>query len=253
MIDDEELTQRLSRAGARQRSVAVVPPGTVSLLVADTRRRAESRSLRRKMLAGIGSVAVLGSGIVAAPAAAEVIQQFLAQTGIVFGGSEVIEDSEFVDTSASDLGAYLESIYPEDLPLAPGQTPEGVIEHVRAERSAQPGITQKVDLVRSLEHAAYIGWIDEWIAANEVGDTERMATAAAMIADAATWPAFVATDAGGVTYMMSRYAEAVAAGDVDAAQELAQVEGADSWDGVDRAEQPGSYSSRFYDEYEAAQ
>lgn len=252
MIDDEELTQRLSRAGAAQRSIAV-PPGTAALLVAETRRRAESRSLRRKMLAGIGGVALVGGGIVAAPAAAEVIHQFLTQTDIVFGGSDVIEDSEFVDTSAPDLGAYLESIYPQDLPLAPGQTKEGVIEHVRAERSAQPGITQKVDLLRSLEHAAYIGWIDEWITAHKVGDTDRTATAAAMIADAATWPAFVATDAGGVTYMMSRYGEAVAAGDADAAQELAQVEGAASWDGVDRAEQPGSYNSRFYDEYQATQ
>lgn len=252
MITDEELSRRLGREAA-SRQTGKVPNGVIALLVSDARSEVESGSLRRKILAGAVGVAVVGGGLVAAPAAAEVIRHFLAQTDIVFSGTEVVEDSEFVDTSASDLGAYIESIYPAWLPLAPGQTREGVIEQVSGARAAEPGIGQEVGLRRDLEHAVYVGWIDEWIAAQAAGDADRMAVAAGFIADAATWPAFTATDGGGVTYIMAGYAREIAAGKADAAQELAQVEGAPSWDGVDRSDQPGSYFGNYLNEYQAGQ
>lgn len=250
MITDEELTQRLAREAAPRRGIAV-PAVAVAVLVSETRTKSESGSLRRRILAGAAGAAVVGGGLAAAPAAADAIRHFLAQTDVTFGGTEVVEDSEFVDTSAPDLGAYIESIYPEWLPLAPGQSRAGVIEQVRAAHAAEPGFTQEVVVRRSLEHAVYVGWIDEWIAAHADGDTARMAVAAGALADASTWPAFVATDGGGVTWIMAGYAREIAAGNVEAAQELAQVEGAASWDGVDRANQPGSYFGEFLDEYQA--
>lgn len=249
MITDEELARRLDHAAAPARRMTA-PTNAVALLVSDTRRKAESTSLRRKITTGVvaGSVVV---GLAASPAAAEAIRQFLAQSDWTSEGTEVIEGSEFVDTSASDLGAYIEWIYPEWLPLAPGQTESGVIEQVRSGLAANPGLQQEVGIRRQLEHAVYVGWIDEWIDADAAGDADRRAAALAILAEAPTWPAFVATDGGGVTYIMAGYAAEIAAGDTDAAQELAQIEGARSWDGVDRANLPGSIFGKYVDEYEA--
>lgn len=252
MISDDELSRRLGKARTERRD-GPVPDGIAARLVSDARRGAESRSVHRRIVAGAAGLAVVGGGIVVAPAATAAVQRFLAQTDIVFGGSEVIEESEFVDTSAADLGAYIDSIYPEWLPLAPSQTRAGVIGDVRAAYATEASIVQEVGIRRSLERAVYVGWIDEWIAAEESADAERMAAAADVLGQAATWPAMTATDGGGVTHIFASYVERIASGDVDAAQELAQVEDAPSWDGVDRANQPGSYYERFFEDYEATQ
>lgn len=252
MITDEELTQRLGRQALSKQTLGM-PAGAVALLVSETRIKAESGSFRRKILAASVGATVVGGGFVAGPATADAVRHFLAQTDALFGGSEVIEHSEFVDTSAADLGAYIESIYPTWLPLAPGQTREGVIEQVRAQHAANPGVTQEVGIRRSLERAAYLGWLHEWIEAHTAGDVGRMDVASGILLDAAAWPAVVATDGGGVTYIMSRFAQEIAAGNVDAAQELAQVELAPFWDGVDRGSNSlrDSYFSKFAKEYEA--
>lgn len=251
MISDDELTRRLS-AESRRGEQRPLPSGMVALLVSEARSEAAAASWRRRACAAVAGAAVIGGGVFAAPAVAETIRHFIAQTEIVFGGSEVIEDSEFVDTSASDLGEYLESIYPAQLQLAPRQTKKGLIEQVRAAHSAEPGVTQRVGLIRSFEHAAYVGWIEEWLTAHDAGDKTRMAAAAKVISDAATWPAFVQTDGGGITYIMARFGKEISAEDVQAAQELAQIEGASGWDGVDRSNRPDSYYETFLNDYEAS-
>ncbi len=234
MITDEDLSRRLDRAAAPGRAVDV-PSGTIALLVSDARRKAQSASLRRKVTAGVAGSAVLVGGLIASPAAADAIRQFLVQTVWTFEGTEVIPDSEVIDTSQSDLGAYIEWVYPEWLPLAPGQTKAGIIEQVRLTHATSSALTQEVSVRRSLETAVYVGWIDEWIAAHQAGDTTRQAAAVAVLKDAPSWPAIVATDGGGVSYIMAGLAAEIASGNAEAAQELAQMESAPSWDGVDRA------------------
>lgn len=248
MITDDELTERLRRQAARYPAPRVPSP-VLHALVTETRKATESTSLRRKITAGVASIGVIGGGFLAAPAATAAIERFLAQTSITFGGSEVIEESEFVDTSAADLDEYIDSIYPEWLPLAPGQTRSELIEQVRAAAAAEPGITQEIGIRRELERVVYTAWIDEWIAAYRTDDAERMSDASRVLSDAATWPGFVGTDGGGVTAIMAAYAREIERENVQAALELAQVEGASSWDGIDRAEQPGSYYERFLEDY----
>lgn len=252
MITDVELTRRLAHDAA-PRHAPLVPAPVLTALVSETRTSAESSSLRRRLAGGIVGVSVVVGGLLVAPSATAAIERFLAQTTITFSGSDVIDESEFVDTSAPDLGAYIESIYPEWLPLAPGQTRAVLIEQVRAAMAAEPGIQQEVGILRELERRVYIAWLDEWIDAYRADDPERMSNASAVLTSAATWPAFAATDGGGVTAIMAAYAEEIAIGNIQAAQELAQVEGAPSWDGIDRADRPGSYYARFLDEYRDGQ
>lgn len=251
MITEEELTKRIACDAQRSEQVPL-PSATVALLVSETRSTAMATTWRRRTSALIAGLAVVGAGVFAGPAVAETIRHFIAQTEIVFSGTEVIDDSEFVDTSASDFGEYLEFIYPSHLRLAPGQTREGLIEQVRAAHVAEPGVMQRVGLIRSFEHAAYVGWIDEWLAAHTAGDATRMVVASDAISDASTWPAFVATDGGGVTHIMAEFGEAISGGNVEAAQELAQIEGATAWDGEDRANAPDSYYATFLKDYEAS-
>lgn len=252
MITDEDLSQRLARAAASAQN-AVVPSGTVALLVSDARRKAASASLRRRITAGVAGGALVIGGLVATPAAADVVRHFLVQTGWTSEGTEVIADSEWVDTSESDLGAYIEWVYPEWLPLAPGQTKAGIIEQVRLAHAENPGVTQEVGIRRSLERAVYVGWLDEWIAAHEAGDDARTAAAVEVLSEAPSWPAFVATDGGGVTYIMAGFAAELAAGNAEAAQELAQIEGSQSWDGVDRANVAPTIYGKYLEEFQAPQ
>jgi len=88
------------------------------------------------------------------------------------------------------------------------------------------------------------GVMGAWIAAHDRGDTEAQETAARVITEASDWPTLVATDGGGVTDVMRAYAKRIAAGDSDAAQAMAQFEGAPGWDGTDRS----ALGAEIYDE-----
>lgn len=231
-ITDDELDARLAQAAAAAPSVH---PGTAALLVMATRERARSRMLRRRIAATAAGTALLIGGVAAAPAAAEGVKRFLAQSDWQpAAGGEILPDSEMVDLGAPDLAEYIDSIYPEWLPLAPGQTRAALVAEVAAASAQADTMTQEVGLRRALERLAYIGWLDEWIAGHAAGDGAREDAALAVIADAPTWPAYVATDGGGITAFMSRVAAALAAGRADAAHAALQMEAAPSWDGVDR-------------------
>lgn len=193
---DEDLDRRLA---GLDRAEPVAPAVLDALANAAHREGRSSR--RHRLVAGVLSgLLVLGGGIVAGPAAADVARRFLAQANwFPSAGGEILADSEWVDTSAGDLRAYVESIYPEWLELAPSQTRGSVLDGVVAISAANPGLTQEVGLRRMIETDAYCGWAVELIQAHRADDDARYDNAAAIVLAAADWPAIVATDGGGIS------------------------------------------------------
>ena len=233
-LTDNELDARLavSRRGIRE---AAIPAEMISRTVTDFRTTARRRLLRTRVTAVVAAGVILVSGAVAAPAAANIVQRFLAQSPwSPAAGGEILPQSEWVNTGAPDLTEYISSVYPDWLPLAPGQTRDSVISQMSAQSAANPGLTQEVSLRRSLELTVYVGWLGEWLSAHDAGDIDRMDAAAAVLQDAPSWPALVATDGGGVTKLMAGVAVEIADGNYEAAQAAAQYELAPSWDGTDR-------------------
>lgn len=195
-MNDDDLDTRLARLAR----TADVDPRALDALVGATRTTAQS--LRRRLGAALGLIAVLviGGGVIAAPASADVVRHFLAQLGIpVGGGSEVIPESEWVDLEASDLRAYIDHVFPDETPLPPSLTREEIIDRTYAIWSTPDAMTQEVGLRRSVESFAYCGWAMELIDAQRDGDEGRYDHAAAIVLSAADWPALVATDGGGIT------------------------------------------------------
>jgi len=207
---EHDLDSRLARLS---RSVDVGPE-VLDVLAISTRDVARS-TLRHRLIAGVtAGLLVLGAGAVAAPAAADAVREFLAQTGRPIGsGSEVIPDSEWIDLGAPDLRQYVESIYPEYVLLAPGQTRESAIDVVVEMWGQRNGETQAVGLQRTVETLAFCGWTTEWISAREDDDPGRAKTAAEMMLLTTTWPAVIATDGGGIVDDQRGYANAAIAGD----------------------------------------
>lgn len=228
-VTDDDLDARLR---AFRLPDSALPPQAMAMLARETRERARRRSVRAAAVWGAATAALAVGAVTAGPAVAHSVQTFLAQSGWTSWGTEVVEGSEFIDTSAPDLAEYVDTIYPADLPLAPGQTREGVISTVVSLQS--PGLRQEVGLRRDIERQIRLGWLEEWIDAYQVVDSGRMASAATVLLDSATWPAFVATDGGGVVAVDKAFMTAVADGDAEMAQAFAQYDDAPFWDGVDR-------------------
>ncbi|WP_129590350.1 hypothetical protein [Cryobacterium aureum] len=163
------------------------------------------------------------------------MQKFLAQTVLNPPLDSVASPSEeMIDTAAFDFPEYAASIYPLWLPLAPGQTQQGVIAQVVAQQMATPALTTELNVRRSFETVVYTAWMGEWIAAHDAGDEARMAAAIAVLEDTPTWPAIVATDGGGITNLMAGFVAEMADGDAEVAQAAAQYDGNPAWDGIDR-------------------
>ena len=210
MITEKDLDARLAHA---DRSLTVEEAALDALSIA-TREVARARRSRTRVVIAGGLVLGLAAAGAAAPAAAGVVRAFLAQADwFPRAGGEVLPDSEWVDTSAPDLRDYLENTYPDDLPLAPGQNRASLIDQVAEIHQTNPGLTQQVSLRRSFERLVHEAWIAEWIDADAVGDARRAEIAADVLAEAPDWPAFVATDGGGITDRMRDLAAAAADGD----------------------------------------
>jgi hypothetical protein len=219
---------------------------TLSKLLADSKRLRPAR--RRRLVIGVGLIGVLAVGV-AAPAAADVVRAFLAQTG-TFGNAAYSEEdsSEWIDLLAPDARDYIASIYPEDLPVPPGTdlstfrllVADKIIAAAHATSEQEGGVAiqqQRTGLMRSFESTAYQEWIRTWLIADQEGDTAGRDAATVALQDACTWSAFVATDGGGVIARMQTFADAAKDGDREGVQAAAQynlVEGAGGWDGVDR-------------------
>jgi len=206
------------------------------------RRSRGTRGPRRRLLLATGLAAVLVVGV---PAGA-LASGFLARTGW-FGSPNPGDDrgtctsteydcnSEWIDLSAPDLDEVVKSVYPEWMPLAPGVTREDLTARVVAIMTADNALAPERLLRRTFESESYKDWLGAWIAAHDSGDVLAQEAASRVITEASDWPTLVATDGGGVTDIMRAYAERIAAGDSDAAQAMAQFEGAPGWDGVDRS------------------
>ena len=233
-ITDDELDRRL-RSGRVEIRGEILPPGVVSALTSDTRATARGRTLRTRVTAVTAAGAIVLSGIVTGPATADMVQKFLAQTVLNPSVDSVASPSEeMIDTGASDFPEYAASIYPQWMPLAPGQTQQGVIARVVAQQAATPALTPEINVQRSFETVVYSAWMGEWIAAHDAGDQARMAAAITVLEDTPTWPALVATDGGGVTKLMAGFVAEMADGDAEVAQAAAQYDGNPAWDGIDR-------------------
>lgn len=219
---------------------AIVLPAAEAAVAA---RRARPSSLPRRRWA-IWATAITAIVVVGVPVGA-VGTGFAARTGWIGSpnpgddrGSSVStesDDTEWLDLGADDLSEVVASLYPEWLPLAPGVTRNELTARVSDTMSQMEGLAQETLVRKTYEYEAYRDWIGAWIAAHADGDAAGQANAAAVLADAAGWPAMVETDGGGVTDMMRAFARRIAAGDSDAAQALAQIENAPGWDGIDRS------------------
>ncbi len=209
--------------------------------------RAHPERMRRRRWS-VWAVALTAIFAVGVPAGA-VASGFAARTGW-FGSPNPVdvasadsEDSvntesdgtEWLDLGAADLSEVVASLYPEWLPLAPGITREELVNRVIEQMAGTEGLAQETYVRKAFEYAAYRDWIGAWITASNEGDTAAQAAAAAVLVDAAGWPATVSTDGGGITDGMRAFAARIAGGDVEAAQALAQVEHVPGWDGTDRS------------------
>lgn len=229
-ITDEELSARLISA---QLETPVMREATAAALVAAARVAGGGKKRRSFRLTVIASLA---AAVIAVPTAAYAIKMFEAQTGrfVEAGQTENVAGDEFVDFGASDLPEYVAAMAPTELPVPDGFAWDRTIERV-TEIVTAPGAEGTRSLIlRTYEHQVWVAWIDEWVAAHDAGDLARERAAIAAMRQAEDWPALNATDGGGIIESMRLWTERMADGDAEAAQALAQYEGAASWDGVNR-------------------
>ncbi len=189
------------------------------------------RAKRRLAVAGGVCAALLTIGV---PAGA-VASGYLAQTGW-FGspnpgnpeGTETIstesDDSEWIDFGAADYVEFAASLWPEYADLPPGYQTDEFAAAI-AQRSVEatgwePGLRQITSIVAEFEQSARCAWRAEWLAADAAGDPARQKTAVDVLRDAASWPATVATDGGGIVDGELDVADAAAAGDRAGVEEL---------------------------------
>src|SRR5690606_18388928 len=158
-----------------------VSPTVLDGLAAAAQREGRGARRRRFAVIGLSATLVVGGGVVAAPAAADVVRAFLAQAEwFPSAGGEILAGSEWIDTSQADLRAYLATVYPYWLELAPTQSRQSILDDVTADAAANPGLTQEVGLRRSIEVRAYCGWAVELLDAQRAEDEQRYDDAAAM-------------------------------------------------------------------------
>ncbi len=238
-MSDEDLLGALRAADPASR--VVLSPSEATLVV----RRARPASRPRRW--PIWTAALAGVLVIGVPAGA-VATGFAARTGW-FGSPNPGDDrathqstemsnanDEWIDLGADDLADVVGTLLSPAMPLAPGVTAEDLVARTVDAIAQDDAVATETGVRRSLEHESYTDWIDAWIAAHDRGDAAGQHAAAEVLAEAADWPAMVATDGGGVTDVMRGFAARIAAGDDEAAQALAQVESAPSWDGVDRSD-----------------
>lgn len=164
------------------------------------------------LVSGIAAVIVLATGAAVAVSAVRdsPVQEVLEQSG---AGSERVPGSETVDTGRSDLQRYIESIYPDDLPLPQGYDRESVVATVTALNASNAGLTQSIGLTHNIESVAYCAWVDQWLAADTLGDRHKRDEAAEVMTESLTWNGYTATDGGGVMEAQRSFADGAAAGD----------------------------------------
>jgi hypothetical protein len=228
LIDDNELDTRLARLDPA-RPVAVSDQSFDDLLseVGVSRRR-RPRSWKFVSAVITGGVIVIGAG--ALPAAAA-IEAFLAQVveSAPGAGTEAIPESDWIDTGAGDIDAFVASRYPEALPMPGGVDPADVVATVAFSIGQSSGIRQEIGVDVAYESYIYCRWVDVWLTADSSGDAAGREYAARIMMDATTWPARVATDGGGVVDSQIAFAQAAAAGDRAEVQTAFAFNGCPGW------------------------
>ena len=195
-MNDADIDRRLRAADCAH----AIDGGTLDALAVAAQREGRTSRRRRLTAIGLSALVVIGGGAVAAPAAADAVRQFLAQSDwFPAAGGEILPDSEWIDTGQPDLRAYLDTVSTDGVELAPGEDRDALLDAVAESHAANPGLTQEVGLRRSIEVRAYCGWAVELIDAQRVGDDAGYDRAAAVVLGAAEWPALLATDGGGIT------------------------------------------------------
>lgn len=211
----DDLDKRLK---ALDRAPAIASTTLDDLASAVQREARASRRWRVRVI-GASAVLALAGGIVAAPAAADAVRSFLAQSDWnPEPGGEILPDSEWVEVGAPDLEEYVDSIYPDYLELAPGQTREQIVSAVAGLWDGQKGLTQEVGLRLEMEIGVFCGWANEWTAAHSAGDEPRAAVAIDGMLLTTTWPAQAATNAGGIVERQIEIVGYASAGDVESFQ-----------------------------------
>lgn len=226
---------------------AADPAPEITLSSADALRAVRSaRTARRPRHWVLLSTSLAALLVVGVPAGA-IASGSLARTGW-FGSPNPGDDrraltstehdvnDEWIDLGATDLDAVVASVYPDWMPLAPGVTRDDLTDRVVAIMAKGNALAPERLLRRTFESVSYGDWLGAWMNAHDDGDAQGQATAARVLTEAPEWPTLVATDGGGVVASMRAYAARISGGDADAAQAMAQLWGALSWDGADRSE-----------------
>ena len=210
-IDETQLDDRLR---ASRRADPVVPPVILADLAVATQTAARTTRRRRLGAIALAGTLLLAGGTASAPAIADGVNHFLAVLDIPIGsGTEIIEDSPWVDPAASDFPDFVESIYPDYLVLAPGWSREQVVEAVVGAAANSDGLSQAIGYQYQMEVVASCGWAAEWLAADAEDDQSRLSAASLALAETVDWPALAAVDGGGVTDVQRALAEGASAGD----------------------------------------
>jgi hypothetical protein len=190
---------------------------------------ATSRSRRRPgWRVWFGAIIVAALGVAGlTPAVATGVHHFLSETGWFgdpnppqtsiapdsAGPSTEQDSSEYIDTGRSDFVAYAVSVFPSYITLPRGYTTAQFATSVAtAIRPPARGFMQKTGIVDDFETYARCTWMSEWMSADDAHSPSRLAAAAAVLTNSATWPATVSTDGGGIVAGFETVAHAAAAG-----------------------------------------
>ena len=234
-IDDDLVLNALAEADPA-RGLGVTDEAARRLVRASLRAGVGTGRPRQRLAALIvGVVAVLGVGVPGVALAAG----YLAQTGW-FGspnpgspdGTEPIgteaDASEWVDVMAPDYVDFAVSVWPDYATLPPGYDTASFAAaisraYVASEAAQNDGLgsLRQVTGIRSeFEQFARCAWRAEWLNANDAGDASRQSAAAGTLVGAATWPATVASDGGGIVDEERAVGDAASSGDRLAVESL---------------------------------
>ncbi len=201
MVTEEELLRRMQSqdpASDVQMSEGMIDRVIGSAQTARVRRR------RWALPSVLGLAALTVGGIIAAPAGADVIQEYLAQTGQSGSRGTESDDSEWIDPTASDYVDYVMSRYPASLPLPVGvktqefaqrvalDLEEAALNAVQAESLNDETLfrQQESGIIAQYERRALCLWIGEWITAASAGEQDDEAIEKL---DLRFWPTIAAT------------------------------------------------------------
>lgn len=216
MIDDIELDRRL-HAADRGELAARVAPESLDARLAEAKRAKVQRPPRRRWspAAVAGGIAIVCFGAVPAAAGA---YAFLAQTGEFCIGNECgSAPEEFIEVSAADFDDWLKLQAPADYELPSSLTVADASEAV----SDTLRMTAGDVVTRRSAEVAYVffavcEWSSEWLAADQVENTEGRASATRQLVRLLGLPVMHEIDGdGGFTASNQRYQSAAETGDRD--------------------------------------